>query len=98
MNFGGFVFDGEEFQQHSGLAMGSPLSPVAACLYMERLEQDHFKRIMGTETFWARYIDDVIIVAPVHKRRKRGGQRGPGPPTFRSGGASNAFWPPHFSE
>ena len=34
MKFGGFVFDSCEYVQHSGLAMGSPLSPVAACLYI----------------------------------------------------------------
>ena len=35
MKFGCFPFNGEEYLQKSGLAMGSPRSPVAACLYME---------------------------------------------------------------
>ena len=44
--------------------MGSPLSPVAACLYMEMLEKEHFKDIMGAETSWLRYVDDVFILVP----------------------------------
>ena len=44
--------------------MGSPLSPVAACLYMEWLEEHHFQGIMGDGVIWARYVDDVIVVVP----------------------------------
>ena len=32
MEFGCFTFNGSEYVQHSRLAMGSPLSPVGACL------------------------------------------------------------------
>ena len=42
LNFGYFCFNGEEFKQVSGLAMGSPLSAVLACLYMETLEEKPF--------------------------------------------------------
>ena len=44
--------------------MSSPLSPVAACLYMERLGKHHFQGIMGDGMIWARYVDDVIVVVP----------------------------------
>ena len=64
MRFNAFSFNGEEFAQVSGLAMGSPLSPVAACFYMERLEQTNFRHIMGPECTWMRYVDDVLVVAP----------------------------------
>ena len=64
MNFGGFTFDSVEYFQHSGLAMGSPLSPVAACLYMEWLEKHHYQGIMGKDVIWARYVDDVLVVVP----------------------------------
>ena len=43
--------------------MGSPLSPVAACLYMELLEKEHFEN-MGADTTWFRYVDGVFILAP----------------------------------
>ena len=39
MHFNAFSFNGQ-YSQHSGLAMGSPLSPVAACFYMEKLEEE----------------------------------------------------------
>ena len=64
MRFNGFRFEDKEYCQHSGLAMGSPLSPVAACLYLEMLEEKHFLNIMGPDTLWMRYIDDVLIVIP----------------------------------
>ena len=47
VNFNIFSFDDEEYQQVSGLAMGSPLSAVLACLYMEAKEEDHYKNIIG---------------------------------------------------
>ena len=64
LDFQVFSFNGREFSQIHGLAMGSPLSPVAACLYMEMMEKDHFLNIMGPDVVWHRYIDDVLIVAP----------------------------------
>ena len=64
MNFGGFKFNSEEYFQHSGLAMGSPLSPVAACLFMEWLEKHHYQGIMGRDVIWARYVDDILVVVP----------------------------------
>ena len=44
--------------------MGSPLSPVAACLYMEWLETHQYQQIMGADVLWVRYVDDVLVVAP----------------------------------
>ena len=64
MRFNGFKFEDSECFQHHGLAMGSPLSPVGACLYLEWLEKEHYLEIMGPETLWMRYIDDVLIVIP----------------------------------
>ena len=64
LEFGSFSFEDEEYVQHRGLAMGSPLSPVAACFYMEMLENEHFQKIMGDQSIWMRYIDDVIVVTP----------------------------------
>lgn len=72
INFSPFEFNGEEYNQHSGLAMGSPLSPVAACLAMEMLEQEEYIKIMGRGATWIRYVDDIMIVVPngVDLRRK----------------------------
>ena len=64
LKFDPFTFNGEEYAQREGLAMGSPLSPVAACLFLEMLEEDQFSKIMGPDTKWYRYVDDVLIVVP----------------------------------
>ncbi|XP_076029151.1 uncharacterized protein LOC143017999, partial [Oratosquilla oratoria] len=64
VRFGSFVFNDEEFFQCRGLAMGSPLSAVLASLYMELLERDHFVNVMGQDSTWMRYVDDVLVVAP----------------------------------
>ena len=44
--------------------MGSPLSAVLACLYMEKMEEDHYKRIVGENNLWLRYVDDVLACVP----------------------------------
>ena len=44
--------------------MGSPLSPAAASFYMEMMETDHFMGIIGDESYWMRYVDDVIVITP----------------------------------
>ena len=64
LNFQAFAYGDDEFAQVHGLAMGSPLSPVAACLFMEMIEKDHFQRIMGTNSVWFRYVDDVFVLVP----------------------------------
>lgn len=64
MHFNAFSFNDNEYAQISGLAMGSPLSPVAACLYLECLEEEHYSQIMGEECTWIRYVDDVLVAAP----------------------------------
>ena len=64
MKFGSFSYNGEEYVQRSGLAMGSPLSPIAACLFMETLEEEHFLRIIGDSSIWLRYVDDVLVIVP----------------------------------
>ena len=64
LNFGAFVFDGQEYTQHHSLAMGSPLRVVMASLYMKMLEKDRYIRIMGRGANWFRYVDDVLVIMP----------------------------------
>ena len=42
VRYGVFQFDGVEYEQIEGLGMGSPLSAVCACLFVETLEADHY--------------------------------------------------------
>lgn len=64
VQFNCFSFNQEEYQQKFGMPMGSPLSTVLACLYMESLEEGQISKITGKNIVWLRYIDDVLILAP----------------------------------
>ena len=57
-----FSFNGKYYRQRQGVAMGSALGPVLACLYMEYMETELLLSLPGpTPSFWVRYIDDVLI-------------------------------------
>lgn len=61
LNFNLFEYNQEWYKQVFGLAMGSPLSPVIACLYMEHLEKEKILPSLPEETVWVRYVDDVLV-------------------------------------
>ena len=64
VKFGAFMFDGQEYRQQEGLAMGSPLSAVMASLFVEKLEAEHYTQVIGLEAAWYRYVDDVLVILP----------------------------------
>lgn len=64
VSFNSFEFRDNEYQQVNALAMGSPLSAVLACLYMEAMEEDHYKGMIGDNCTWLRYVDDVLCFVP----------------------------------
>ena len=51
------------YKQKFGLPMGSPLSRVLACIYLEFLESGLFKHIPNTAHYF-RYIDDILLIYP----------------------------------
>ena len=59
-----FRFKEEFFRQKHGISMGSPLSPVLANIFMEFFESELMPAIPIQPTFYARYVDDVIIFWP----------------------------------
>ena len=64
-----FSFQGQFYKQVDGAAMGSPVSPIVANLYMEYLEQ---KALSTTPQppFWHRYADDTFVI---HKEANKQG-------------------------
>ena len=44
--------------------MGSPLSGLFACLYLEFLEAGPFKYIIPKDAQYFQYIDDTLIIYP----------------------------------
>ena len=56
-----FQFRDELFEQLEGAAMGSPLSPIIANLFMESLEE---RAIESSPQKPLRYVDDTFVVWP----------------------------------
>ena len=59
-----FQYDGKHYQQKDGLAMGSPVSPVIADLFMIDLENRTFSSCTNVTLprKWFRFVDDVISI------------------------------------
>ncbi|XP_072051475.1 uncharacterized protein [Amphiura filiformis] len=59
-----FLFRGNIYKQRFGAAMGSPVSPVVANLYMEFLEQHALASapLDCKPRLWKRYVDDILEV------------------------------------
>ncbi|XP_072046288.1 uncharacterized protein [Amphiura filiformis] len=57
-----FVFRGQFYQQCGGCAMGSPVSPVIANLYMEHFEFTALRNSPVKPSVWLRYVDDTYVI------------------------------------
>ena len=55
-----FSYNEKIYQQTSGVAMGSPLGPVLANIFMVHLEQEMIPRLSGVMSTWFRYVDDTF--------------------------------------
>ncbi|XP_076397942.1 uncharacterized protein LOC143266273 [Megachile rotundata] len=71
LNTNYFIFQGTYYEQVSGAAMGSPISPVVADIYMEYLENYILNNAPLKPSQWFRYVDDTFVVWS-HGREKLG--------------------------
>ncbi len=58
-----FQFNGKYYDQTDGVAMGSPLGPLFANIFMDEFEQSKMKKLneLGVK-IWLRYVDDVFAI------------------------------------
>ena len=57
-----FEYNGNRYKQIRGLKMGSPISPLVACLFLESIEKDKILPNLPKDSLWLRYIDDVLFI------------------------------------
>ena len=50
------------YEQQEGAAMGSPISPIVANLYMEDLESKAIQSSPNPPSFWRRFVDDTLTI------------------------------------
>ena len=55
-----FTFDGKIYMEVDGVAMGSPLGPVLADIFMIELEKTILPELTECVKYWERYADDTI--------------------------------------
>ena len=54
-----FSFNGEIYKQVNGVAMGSPLGPVIANIFMAELEKQIIPQLGNKVSLWMRYVDGI---------------------------------------
>ncbi|XP_071476521.1 uncharacterized protein [Diadema antillarum] len=64
LNSTSFRWRDTHYKQQQGAAMGSPLSPIIANIYMEHFESHALATAQHKPSLWLRYVDDIFTIWP----------------------------------
>jgi hypothetical protein len=62
-----FKFNDTLYYQLDGVAMGSPLGPILADIFMGKLETGPLKPVIAELPFYRRYVDDIFLLQPLNE-------------------------------
>ena len=57
-----FLFQGKYYEQVQGAAMGSPISPLIANIFMEEFEVKALQSCPNPPSLWLRFVDDTFVI------------------------------------
>ena len=65
-----FQFQGRFYEQLHGAAIGSPISPIVANLYMEDFETKAISSSVHPPSIWKRFVDDTFVVIETSRKEE----------------------------
>ena len=63
-----FTYRGKFYEQVEGAAMGSPISPIVANLYMENFEMRALQSSPNSPSLWQRFVDDTFLIMKAKRK------------------------------